>query len=123
MASVAIYIECPITGRILGVARKDDPNAWGLPGGKVEDGESEYWAACRELQEETGIVCTTWDLGHEVFRRDGGVTFQLPFHHIAKEIVPVAKGEARVDWITPEQLLAGPFGEYNRRLLKVLGKI
>ena len=32
-----------------------DPERWGLPGGHVDEGESDEAAAYRELQEETGV--------------------------------------------------------------------
>jgi 8-oxo-dGTP pyrophosphatase MutT (NUDIX family) len=32
------------------------PNAWGLPGGAIEAGETAYAAAVRELEEETGLT-------------------------------------------------------------------
>lgn len=43
---------------VLMVERKDEPGKWGLPGGKVEPGESPETAAVRELDEETKL--TTW---------------------------------------------------------------
>lgn len=43
---------------VLMVERKDEPGAFGLPGGKVEPGETPAEAAARELEEETTI--RTW---------------------------------------------------------------
>jgi 8-oxo-dGTP pyrophosphatase MutT (NUDIX family) len=44
-------------GKILLVKRKDN-GQWGLPGGKIENGEKSWQAALRELSEETGLVST-----------------------------------------------------------------
>jgi ADP-ribose pyrophosphatase YjhB (NUDIX family) len=43
---------------VLMVPRGDEPGKYGLPGGKVERGETPTEAALRELAEETGL--TTW---------------------------------------------------------------
>jgi 8-oxo-dGTP pyrophosphatase MutT (NUDIX family) len=121
MTSACVYIECPITKMILAVARKDNPNEFGLPGGKVEDGEMEEWAAARELREETGIIYRPSML-MEIFRREGGVTFKAALVHVDRFDKP-GVNEPPCRWVSPERLIAGPFGEYNYKLLKAIGRI
>ena len=45
-------------GRLLLIRRGHDPSAglWSVPGGRVEDGESEAQAVVREVAEETGLT-------------------------------------------------------------------
>jgi 8-oxo-dGTP pyrophosphatase MutT (NUDIX family) len=44
-----------------------DPDRWSLPGGRVEDGETDPVAAHRELEEETGLRHALSSLGvHDV---------------------------------------------------------
>jgi len=51
-------------GRLLLVKRRRAPEAghWGLPGGKVEFGETLVEAVAREIQEELGVVIAVGDL-------------------------------------------------------------
>jgi 8-oxo-dGTP pyrophosphatase MutT (NUDIX family) len=130
MASACIYLECPVTGMILAVSRKDNIYDMGLPGGKVEEGESEKQAAIRELRQETGIALdNVWggpveDELEEIFRRDGGVTFGIRTVGFPGDVHKRAPGETgRVAWVYPDELLRGCFGDYNERLLKHIGKI
>jgi 8-oxo-dGTP diphosphatase len=46
-------------GKILMLRSKEREGdlRWRFPGGRVEEGESEGGAACREVAEETGIIC------------------------------------------------------------------
>ena len=51
-------------------------NIYGLPGGKLEAGETEAEAAKRELQEETALVTTLADLRELPTLWTGDVTFK-----------------------------------------------
>jgi 8-oxo-dGTP pyrophosphatase MutT (NUDIX family) len=116
-------------GRILAVSRKDDPNAMGLPGGKVdpEDGPGGQLAtlaaaAARELREETGLSIPP-ELLRFVFERaesDGftTTTFEGEWADVRGPIRTAESG--RVRWISWDELIDGPFGEYNRQLLSVI---
>lgn len=109
-------------GAILAVSRKDRPGAYGLPGGKVELGESPERAAARELQEETGLhvgantltpfltaaELTTGECVTTFAAKDpGGEPFTRP-------------GEGVVCWVGWPALLQGPFGHYNAMVRKAL---
>lgn len=119
-ASAILIIE---RGRILACSRKDNPDDFGLPGGKCEEGEGFEDAAIRELFEETGLKAI--DL-HYVFERQDGefhVKTFMPekyFGTIPSDEEQKKKKEGRVKWVTVEELLQGSFGEYNRNLLKHL---
>lgn len=105
-------------GRVLAVSRKNDPTAFGLPGGKVDPGETPEQAAARELQEETGLVALNL---RKVFVRkeaDGYTTHTFACE-VEGEINTPESGVVR--WVMPEVLFNGPFGMYNVRLWKYLG--
>jgi 8-oxo-dGTP pyrophosphatase MutT (NUDIX family) len=103
-------------GRILSVSRKDNPDAWGLPGGKIEADETPKQAAKRELEEETGILMDSQRafplfLGLD----DSGTmtaTFFAPRWH--GEIFTIEPG--RVGWRPWSDLCRGPFAKYNTAL-------
>ena len=113
-------------GKVLGVSRKDNPDDWGLIGGKCEEGESFEDAARRELYEETNL--RAHDL-LQVFQRedtDYVVITYMPekyYGTIATDEEQEKKGEGKVAWITLDKLMSGSFGEYNRNLFKSLGLI
>ncbi len=48
------------SGRVLLIRRAHEPGSglWSLPGGKVEEGETDAEALIRELREETGLFAT-----------------------------------------------------------------
>lgn len=58
-------VICLQAGKIL-MVRKKAPE-WSLPGGKIDPGETQFEAACRELREETSLQLTDAQfLGHSV---------------------------------------------------------
>ena len=99
--------------KILGVSRKDNPTAFGLIGGKVDEGETPEEALIRETKEETGLNITKYE---KVFERtDGNFKCFTYLCEVEGDVQTTEKGVVKeVGW--PE-LLAGPFGEYNRQLL------
>ena len=108
-------------GRVLAVSRKDDPNAWGLPGGKVDPGETPREAAERECQEETGLATIKLDLEPILdFKEDDGYRC-LTFRAVVDgEIDTDEAGVVR--WIDPALLISSsPFSRYNRILLNRCG--
>lgn len=120
----AVTILIHHNGRFLGVSRKDDSNAFGLPGGKVDPGETPQEAAVRELFEETGLA------GHlpsaqEVFRRKceggpDGVEYFVATYTMDTTGGIFTNEKGRVAWISKGELLDGPFGRYNAAMLNAV---
>lgn len=102
--------------KILGVSRKDNPNDFGLIGGKVEEGESRSHALQREIEEECGLNIIH---GKLVFTRiDNNMMCYTYLCEVEGEIKTNEKGVVKE--VTWDELFAGTFGEYNRRLYKTL---
>lgn len=133
-ATTILYAE-PITavsillrnteGLYLGVSRKDDPNAFGLGGGKVDPGETPEQAAVRELLEETGLVADMATIKHAYEGwcpggKDGVRYYTATYMAKVRGVINTTE-KGRVAWVTAKQLLDGPFGTYNRAMLTHMG--
>lgn len=107
-------------GRILAVSRKHDPNDFGLPGGKVDPGETPWEAARRECMEETGLEVTA--MNQEPFHDepdDNGYRC-ITFRAIVNGDIDTDEAGV-VRWVQPGTLMAGSFGPYNTKVLRKAG--
>jgi 8-oxo-dGTP pyrophosphatase MutT (NUDIX family) len=107
-------------GLFLQVSRRNDPNDFGLPGGKVEADETLLGAAKRELLEETGYEASRWDL---LMSRPSRTTTCYVF--VATDLKKISEprpGEGVVRWASPEMIVSGTFSEFNAHILRTLVK-
>lgn len=114
-------------GQILLVSRKDDPTSFGLPGGKVDLGETPQEAIIREVKEETGLDIV---LGPAIFQQmcpkhapeeEGGQDFYA-FAFVALSYSgDISSDEAGlVKWGSWKDQENGQFAEYNKGVRKQL---
>jgi 8-oxo-dGTP pyrophosphatase MutT (NUDIX family) len=131
LVAAGVLVRDPASGRLLLQLRGDDAT-WGLPGGRVEPGETLEQAARRELLEETGL--RAGDLrqidafsGPEFVVRypDGyaayveGATFETS--DVAGTLRTDDAGEtAALEW-WPEEDLPTEINPYNRLILRRAG--
>lgn len=118
--SASVLLIDPKTQLILGCARKDMPDNWGLPGGKIDPGEEAYDAAEREVFEETGIRAhmrpTPVYWGPSAVQA-GDPRYCVTYLADAWDGEPIQQpGEGQTGWVTWQDLIDGVFGEYNSAL-------
>lgn len=100
---------------VLATSRRGDATQWGLPGGKVEQGESPYEALLREMKEETGLDVLE---AEEVFVRPIPPNGQVRCYQVTSYLGKPKSVEKGIDvkWANPNDLIAGPFGNWNVHL-------
>jgi len=121
--AVCVVIKHPVDRTlVLGISRKDDHNAWGVPGGKVDEGERKFDAALREIKEELGLDLDPTML-RPIYTGDDGHSMVTTFIYdgVVQEDAPaVPEHELAVhkwlDWPTLTTPGTSPFWDYNIRL-------
>lgn len=117
--AVVALIYGSSTDKVLGVSRKDDPYDFGLPGGKVDAGETLHEALIREVREETGLQVST---AIPIFAQiDVTGYYTTTFLTTVEDGVMVTQETGVVDWKDVEELKnSGSFQKYNSRLFNHL---
>jgi 8-oxo-dGTP pyrophosphatase MutT (NUDIX family) len=100
---------------------KSDNQGVSLPCGKSDDGEDPYQTARRECLEETGWTVIFHMLEPYVsFDKKDGFQVWIFSADIDEEfgrVIPKSPNEGEAVWATKEELISGPYGEFNRLAL------
>jgi len=96
-------------------SHKPDGDTWGLPGGKVEQAESDEAAIMRELKEETGYKANVSELEH-IGDFDFVSPRGMPYTYVAFRIIADKKHAVQLErsahaayrWVTAEECDALP---------------
>jgi len=111
-------------GNILAVSRKDNHEDLGLPGGKIDEGETPEKAIVREMDEEIGCVPRVmFPVFEHLDRVIGNERRPCRCYLVLEwEGKPKPKEGARVEWVRPSRLLepSCSFHEYNRKLFEAV---
>lgn len=121
--AVCALIFQPVQGdKVLAVSRKDNPNDFGLPGGKVDDGENLVSAVKRELLEETGLTCTVW---RPIFSAVDGEYYVTTFFVSEFEGDIKTKETGVVKFVSSREIMSdnASFRNYNKKLFSYLYNI
>jgi mutator protein MutT len=92
---------------------------WEFPGGKLEDGESDFQAAARELEEELAVDVRAVE--PPVFsKHDPGSEFVIEFMRVEIGGEPQALEHIEVRWVTVDEAAALPLAPSDRAFLNSL---
>ena len=110
--SSGFVIYCMKEGLPLYLLLRSSRNGlWGLPKGKLDPGETDWQAACRELSEETGITgieafekfehTITYHFSHGNIRIDKTVRYFLA--RVESQLAVISSEHSEFGWFTVQQ--------------------
>jgi 8-oxo-dGTP pyrophosphatase MutT (NUDIX family) len=85
------------------VTARRDPDAWVLPKGRMEPGESAEHTAVREVQEESGVTARVEEFLGQVHVRVRGRRQVIKYYLMAFEREGVSFENRSVSWLSGEQ--------------------
>lgn len=95
-------------------AHKRHGNLWEFPGGKLEEGESDFEAVSRELSEELDVAVRS--VGEVHFSiADPGSSFQIEFLDVEINGEPSCLEHEALEWVQPGDLLNYKLAPSDRR--------
>lgn len=108
--------------QILTVSRRNQPNNLGLPGGKIDPGETPEQALVRELLEETGVEAKDFNLCFERIDQTDKCVVWCYRVTTWKGIPRQREPGIHVSWVEPSLLIDKncTFSEYNSNLFASL---
>jgi len=112
LAAVALIFNDQRT-KFLGVSRKDDSTLFGLPGGKIDEGETMLEGVTREVMEETGLSLKE---AIPIFIREDGDFVAAVYLALDYEGEISTSESGVVEWIDFDVLKKGAFAGYNTAL-------
>ena len=102
-------------GKMLLLHRQDSeelqPNVWGLPAGKREEGESIHEGMIREIQEETGLIIPDQDITFHISLHVRYPEYDFLYHSFSTsytqrpEITLSPSEHKDYKWVTPQEAL------------------
>ena len=108
-------------GTLLSVSRKDDHNDFGLPGGKVDEGETVEQCIIREVREETGLELVNIKfqfIGECLDKKNGLKPCAVYTGNVRGEINYTEPHIVKYN--KPSVIVKGSFGEFNKKVFKSL---
>jgi 8-oxo-dGTP diphosphatase len=121
--AVCLYFQRE-DSKILAVSRKNDPTKWGLPGGKVDAGETELEALTREVREEVGLAVPTTvaKIYSQVCMGEQNY-WTTTYYSAELRGTPKTSEPIEIAWVDRQTLLDGPFGKYLANLFTFLDQV
>ena len=126
--AVCVLIRHPSEADVyLAVTRRGSCFQWGLPGGKVDEGESERSAVVRETKEEVGIDLNGRMLTPIYSSMDGDDFYVTTYLYTSVEHPSVGAVEDGLiaEWKSSSVLsdpTTSPFSDYNRSVFKAMSQ-